>query len=64
MRIEKITRTGTQITVPGIATLKARLTMARSSFREQNRNLLTTLFLAQGTPLLLAGDEFDILHRC
>lgn len=37
---------------------------AINAFRKrQIRNLLSTLFLAQGTPMLLAGDEFAHTHQ-
>ena len=37
---------------------KARPTIRRSALRaRQKRNLLATLFLSQGVPMLLAGDE-------
>ena len=47
-------------TAPGIAAPRGRPTIPRSTrcAQRQMRNMLATLLLSQGTPMLLAGDEF------
>ena len=56
----RTTATAIPTTFPGTTASKGRPTTPRScALRErQKRNMLATLLLSQGTPMLLAGDEF------
>ena len=56
----KIIATVTLTTTRGITVPKAQPATLKSSRcgERQKRNLLATLFLSHGTPMLLAGDEF------
>ena len=57
----RTTATAPTTTAPGTAASRARPTTPRSSrcARRQQRNFLTTLFVSQGTPMLLGGDELN-----
>ena len=56
----RTTRTATPTTAPGIAGIEGPTDdPAINALRErQIRNMLATLLLSQGTPMMLAGDEF------
>jgi isoamylase len=57
-------RDGTTTTCPGTAAWKADRRPADLALRErQKRNLLATLLLSQGVPMLLAGDELGAPSR-
>ena len=58
-RTARTTATATTTTRAGTAASRARPTIRRCSTlrARQKRNLLATLFLSQGVPMLLAGDE-------
>ena len=55
----RTTATAPTTTAPGTAASRARRTTRRSSScaRRQQRNFLVTLFLSQGIPMMLCGDE-------
>ena len=53
-------RTGRTRISAGIAALRVRplIPTSRRFATRQKRNMIATLLLSQGTPMLLAGDEF------